>query len=133
MERLKQKMSRMLVGLDPNGGLLKELEIIWKGGSLIQSLDYWCISFKCTKCRETSHERYFCKKLPFGSQKDAEVVFAAGVLDEIDLGHSFLIPLDQISASEFIPKFQGVVPVLLKFLSTKEISSSLYGLGNFPP
>jgi len=52
-----RKMGRLLVEMDITIGLLKTLEIEWRGRKLLQTLDYLGLPFRCNRCRETGHLR----------------------------------------------------------------------------
>jgi hypothetical protein len=50
-----RKMARILVELDVHAGLPETLDIIWRGRTVTQCLDYLGIPFRCTSCHRTGH------------------------------------------------------------------------------
>jgi hypothetical protein len=53
-------MGRILVAIDITTGLQDKLEIIWRGRTHQQPLDYLGLPFRCNHCRETGHLRHSC-------------------------------------------------------------------------
>jgi hypothetical protein len=55
-----RKMGRILVEIDITAGLPEKLDIVWRGRTLQQPLDYLGLPFRCNLCRETGHLRRSC-------------------------------------------------------------------------
>jgi hypothetical protein len=55
-----RNMARILVEMDIHAGLPETLDIIWRGRTMTQRLDYLGIPFRCTSCRRTGHLRRDC-------------------------------------------------------------------------
>ena len=56
-----KRMGKVLVGLDIHFGLLESLEVVWRGHTWSQKLDYLGIPFRCSFCQRTSHLRRDCQ------------------------------------------------------------------------
>ena len=55
-----RKVGRILVAIDIHEGLLKMLDIEWRGHHIKHRLDYRGIPFRCSWCWCTSHLRHDC-------------------------------------------------------------------------
>jgi hypothetical protein len=53
-------MGRILVAIDITTGLPDKLDIVWRGRTHQQALDYLGLPFRCNLCRETGHLRDSC-------------------------------------------------------------------------
>ena len=97
-------------------GLPKELEVVWEGGSFVQKLDYWRVSFQCHCCRGTIHSKENC----FSSrQRDSNDIRSRVIEPDVTDGVNFPLLLEHSLASSFVGKFVNFVPILLKFLSVE--------------
>lgn len=57
------QVERILLEIDMSRGLLEKLEIEWHGGSHHQTLDYWGIPFRFSRCKEVGHLLKHCTTL----------------------------------------------------------------------
>lgn len=51
----------MMVEVDIHLVLISELDISWRKRYYFQTIDYWDILFRCTRCHKTGH---ICKQCP---------------------------------------------------------------------
>ena len=69
--QMDKRMERVPVDVNFGNGLLEELEIKWGQYSILISIDYWEIPFRCFLCHETRHLCRECGKR-FSDGKDFE-------------------------------------------------------------
>ena len=48
-----RKVPHVLVEMEMENGLPKDLEVVWEGGTFMQKLDYWRVPFQFHRCRGT--------------------------------------------------------------------------------
>lgn len=93
----------MMVDMDLIDGLPDELEVLWDGGTFIQHLDYWKISFRYHLCRLTGHSKEAYPSR-VSSRTGSKIVgeFSPSAPPSVLQDIPFPIPLDTDSALCFV-------------------------------
>ena len=78
-------VGKLLVQIDVSQGLLEELEIQWRGISIVQKLDYWKVLFRCLISRRIRHLKDSCPFDGFSEATDEEEAVVEGSRARIHL------------------------------------------------
>jgi hypothetical protein len=127
-------LEKVLVEIDIHDGLLETLDIVWRGHTIRQYLDYLGIPFRCTICKRTGHLINVCTGRLDEELSEESMLDLAYKVNSSDISSQPFYPNlpdsgDTVDTATILGKLKSICPSFYNSLTSWEKIHS--GLSHF--